>query len=94
MKCTICNENVKIFSKELNKKPWKCPSCQKPVKLGYNVKSIILWMIPAIIISELVKTYLYSSGYKNLSFMVIGVSVAVVMTLNLQLKPVKRKNDE
>jgi len=89
--CTSCNTKVNAFSKSLSGKPWRCPNCDTPVKMGYNFKTIAIWFLPAVIVGEISKNYLAYLGYKELSFLTIGIVVSIMMVKSMTLKPIVEK---
>jgi len=91
LKCTSCNTKVNAFSKSLSGKPWRCPNCDTPVKMGYNFKMIAIWILPASIVVMIIKKLLIEMGYQQLSFLVLGVILSIVMITSMYLKPIAKE---
>ena len=91
LKCTSCNTKVNAFDKSLTGKPWRCPNCNTPVKMGYNLKMMAIWFLPAIIIGEIAKIFLVNLGYKEVSYMAIGVVLSIITVRSMTLKPINKK---
>jgi DNA-directed RNA polymerase subunit RPC12/RpoP len=85
MKCPNCEYKISIFSKDANIfKPIQCPNCNQSLQLKINWKRAIKWAPIIIVLSVLIRKFLFPEG--AIHDLIFGIGGGIIAVLSLDLK--------
>ena len=90
MKCPHCDSKVSFFSKAMNKfgKVKVCPNCGQKVRFKFDLKTVALLFIPAVLFSFLLRPYLGALSSALPLFVVFLVSAKLdAINENIEIHP-------